>query len=1106
MNRLSLAVLFGATVAAGCEEPVTVTQPVLNLDRPVDISFACFGDLKLMSEAGQPTISSAQPRVSCERLSPQLDTEVPATALPGQDGLDPPVWFGFILQSGPGTVALATWPAKAANVIAPSEFEVLDADPLTPGKNAIGVGEEPIAIGADTSGCYQVTANAGSCDMSILDVNSAVDGNTATPIVVTRRPVTSGTGAPIRARPAAMVVAPGTNVVGNACPTTPTGVAYVAYPSCHLVAAVDLATGSVVAGIQFDAAGVATVVDGSAVSCRDECAAAGPATTPGTRPVALDLALDRPDPATTTRRLAIGADNQAAITVVDLDAGFRPVTTAPLQIPLENQTGGKLGVTSIALSPRIAMGGSTGNNDATPGPAGEGQYVYAVTTDDTVRVADVLGLRRECDTQVDPRFLRGQRPVATLQCLPIGDPASPRRVGARGPGIEIPTNGVPTSVAIIKGLDLPLLVPMSNVPGKASATTLIGYFGLISSSSGATYVVNIDHDWEEDAFSKQDPLATSPSLIIAHQLRDSFLARGRKPPSQNVRCDVGNPAPPDPMVPADEKLPLETPVTGMGGPRGGIPLNNARGGVPNVISGDKSLGLPILHQVACAIPTASDAGAPVAEVQFAAPESVRDEVFPDLAAVQPEQWTLTWEGPLSRDGIQTAIDGPIIRTAQMRVDETGMFLTDPSRPYCDMGVEPYDYVQFRGCDPTGGGDCPAGYECFVHPQSQLASGACILRSEASRLSNACRDFLTSLRHYTIGRAASGALTLMPRKRVLRTTPVAGCTIEPSTDPRTSPQCEALADYAAKAASPNNPISDPTPPDPRTWKCMADDTRRPLSTNPLTLKNWCVQTCATSTDCDANTICQAGVCMEGVVPPQACVNGPQRYEVHAGDAFTVLGSRSGFVHPIVADSSQGGLCIRDPNAHPLQVGRVPLTAPACNAAPADPFTDLLPNPCLLTVTQTERRPNYLNPETCELPPPPTLEMPNPPPQVVVDARANTSAIKLRTRSVTFTLVDPTYPGDARCILDRRGFPGVPAEGVPLVFPNYQIGFNQAAAFDPLELSFIQPIYPVKVVRGPANSIWVIDDGDFLATRLGDPSTAGAVYRIDPVALSAFALLQ
>ena len=49
--------------------------------------------------------------------------------------------------------------------------------------------------------------------------------------------------------------------------------------------------------------------------------------------------------------------------------------------------------------------------------------------------------------------------------------------------------------------------------------------------------------------------------------------------------------------------------------------------------------------------------------------------------------------------------------------------------------------------------------------------------------------------------------------------------------------------------------------------------------------------------------------------------PQRYELRAGEAFTVIGTRSGYIHPIIADA--GGNCVEEPNANPFQVGRIPL---------------------------------------------------------------------------------------------------------------------------------------------------------------------------------------
>src|SRR5678809_93730 len=61
-------------------------------------------------------------------------------------------------------------------------------------------------------------------------------------------------------------------------------------------------------------------------------------------------------------------------------------------------------------------------------------------------------------------------------------------------------------------------------------------------------------------------------------------------------------------------------------------------------------------------------------------------------------------------------------------------------------------------------------------------------------------------------------------------------------------------------------------------------------------NRCNMACDTAADRADGTVCEGGVpgtadikeglCMEGVVPPKACVNAPQRYELRAGEAFVV----------------------------------------------------------------------------------------------------------------------------------------------------------------------------------------------------------------------------
>lgn len=1074
--------LLPLLLLAACGDTSSSAVQQLNLDRPIDVAFACVGGLRLTNGAAatpdQPITDTATTTASCDIRSQDHDKDTPNPVPPGQEDLvamggaplSPQNWFAFILQQGPGTVAVAILRPNQEIDLQSSDVGVRDSDDLTPGKNAISVGEDPIAIATDKSGCHELIANAGSCDLSDLEVNSAVLDKKP---IINRYQVKNGAGVAITAKPAALISEPADKVIGKACPTDttgapiPNGLVYIAYPGCHAVAIVDSATGIVQKAIQYDALGVPSVVDGMNLTCPDECGS--DIATAGTRPVTIDLL---EDPRVGGRRMAIGADNSPSVTLVELD----PDTSLPLslsQIAFENTTG-DLGVTQVALSPQIGMGGSTGMFFDEGAPGGQSQFVYAIATDHTVRVADILSLRKECDTQVDPRFLRGIASIKTLSCMPVGDPATPpRRPNVRGPGIELPGDAVPLSVAIARQQKSAVTV--------SSQSQMIGYYALITATNGGSFIVNLDDDSHADTFSSAAPQATAIPFDIAHQLRDSVEDRGRSnftpgdpnhdPPILDQRtCKDFNPN--------DGRDPL-------GGPR--ITSNPLRTASASQIAADKVTELPNIRQVTCeSIGDSPDVltnggKLAVSELSFSAPADVRDLAYPDVRALERDEvWNLTYEGSLSSSGQDSDVDGPQVRESQMRVDNSGMHIIDTAtRPFCSAGVEPFDILQMRGCDPSAGdAQCPKGYTCFVHPESQITGlGECMLADEAERLAAACKPFLTSLRRYTIKQAKTGELLLLPRRVELRTTPLDGCTDDT--------QCKTLADYALRAPSATQPVAETIGADPHTWTCSADPDRAPVASGKV-----CELRCDADADCVSGTVCQgagagakSGFCMEGVTPPQACVNGPQKYELRAGNAFAVVGTRSGFVHPIIADAN--GQCIKDPNANRLQIGRIPLDAPPCDPT-ADPVTGKRadgtfdPNPCSVTITNSDAVPVYVDAPNgnCAL----------------VDTEGDiverdAPAIRFRGPGMTFHIVDPFYPGDAKCILDRQGGLG----RVPLVFPGYQLAFRQNAGFTPFVLQ-IFPAFPVKVVRGPAQTLWVVDQGDFLSTSIAQPSTRGKVFLV------------
>lgn len=1079
---------FAVVASLGsCGSPDSTVVSQLNLDRPVDIAFACYGGLRLTSGGAatvdQAIVESAMPLQACDIRSQAHAASDPAPVPPGQEVLGATsspgsaFYYGFILQSEPGTVAIAQWETKPSSQFAGGDVKVLDSDPLLPGKNSIAVGENPVAIATDSLGCYEITANAGSCDISTIDINSALlvatDNARAVSqgqsVIVRRIPVKNATGQVIKAKAAAMVAEPPTGTIGNACPATPTGLVYIAYPGCHLVAGVDVATGTIVNGIQYDASGVATLVDGN-VTCPDECGGGG-VIVAGSRPTSLDLQVDD---RTARRALAIGSVNSNVVTIAELDLSNRPTSLS--SVVLEQNKAANLGVTSVKISPTIGMGGSDGmiNDDSALG--GQFQFVYAVSTDNTIRVANILNVvNKECDTQIDPRFLHDNQNVAQLSCLPLGDPKLPRRAGARGPGIQLLGDSNPTSIDIFR---VPNVDTDTRIPG--TPLRLVGYFGIITASSGATYVLNVDNDDGPGLFDyvePTNPVGSAIPLDIANQLRDAVpnraaLAEAADMTGEHPICDTDGVNPDGTAAPAQSTRFVGTTTRTL--PTG-------------TFATTKIDALPSLRQVKC-MGTDEPMGKPVSELSFAADPTTRAQVFPDLFGLPyyDETWTLTYEGSLSIDTISSANDGPAIRTSQMYIDAESLHLVDQTHPFCDAGVEPYDIVQLRGCNSTlGNSDCPIGYTCFVHPESQIANlGACMLTNEADRLATACKEFLTSRRQYTVGRSTSGELQLLPRKHVLLTTPVDGCT--------DNTQCQNLANYRLQNIDVTDPVATSAV-DPHSYTCAVDTARAPeLGADGVTALKRCIETCTVDADCDVGTVCANGSCMEGVIPPQACVNAPQRYELRASEAFAVVGTHSGYHHATIADA--GGNCVKNPAASRYDIGRIPLRAAACDPT-ADPYTGKRadstfdPNPCETTVDQTELQNNYL-PGTCTL---------GSPAQNLVTRSAD--AIRYRGRGLTFTMVNPTYPGDATCIGDRGGNLGK----IPVVPELYQAAVRIVSGFAPL-LVPTGAAYPVKVTRGPGQSIWIMDEGDYLSTSISVASTRGKVFRIESGALTVLNTLE
>jgi hypothetical protein len=1028
-----------AFLAAACSNTIT-SNPPNNLERPSDIVFACHGDYRLYGDDGMATegdelVRSAQPLVSCSTRSTG-ETPDGQQQLGDEPELQPPNFHGFALQTGTGTLSLITFPSNSMSPIA-----VDDADLLTPGKNAIPVGTLPIALTADPQGCHVVTANKGSCDLSVLDINSAIDRTTQA--IVTRVSITNSAGDEVLAEPRAMVTEPSSSgVMGDACPASPDGLVYVAYPDCHMVAVVHSGTGEVRAGIRFNDDGTTEIVDGS-FTCPDQCGGGPIVASDAERPTALFAS-------TEGERLYIGAENSNTVTIVELDADHLPLSIA--RLPLE----GDVGVVRIAVSDLLNMGGSLG---MLGGSAGEFRFVYAITSDGTIRVADVHNLMSECDTQVDPRYSHDIKDVSLLSCFPVGDVATPpRRFGAISPGIHVPRDSVPLDVAFttVSEDDLPI-----DSTGAVGPETLIGHFAFVTSSDGLVVAINVDDDNYPDFEDDDDPIAVYMPLAQAHQIRDFVINRD----SVSVNPETGRDCTYPDMFPATF------------GPR--LTSSPARSPISSVVGPSHFHLLPRMREHEC---TSLDSEGEefsnnVHELSFMAPDAVRESAFPDLYALaNDEDWSMTYEGPLSEDSSNEAIDGPPVRLGV--IESSGIVrLDDFASPFCKMGVEPYDIIELLGCDPEiGDANCGVGETCYVHPDSALPLGMCLPAGREDQLAASCANVLTSRRVYTVTDTNSDSLTLNERRRVLRTTPIAGC-VDDS-------QCDDM--YQVEAAleqneHPKDAVVDTS----FSWQCGADPTRAPGVDK-------CMMTCGTESDCEDGFKCSSGFCIEGPLPPQQCVEALQRYRVRAGEAFSVIGSRQGFLHNRIIDENTGE-CIDDPDGHPLNVGRIPLTAPPCTA---DGLTDLLPNPCSVTVSQADDVLVYANVDTCEIQYTDLQEM-IPDTELVV---RDVEAIRFRNPSFTMNMAHIQTTGDARCVQDGEG--AHPAFSP--VFRGYRNSFSIVGGHLPLFVA-LGATLPVRVVEGPGRGqtekgMWVMDAGDSNPLGGGGHLFHGHVFRFRPAIIA------
>jgi len=1008
----ALALSLGMGVLAGCNNQAQVQVPNRVLDRPLDVTLTCvrLNEDNTVSPLGVGDCDQ-ESRPSCFAEGPQL--------------------IGYIANSERNEVAVfRRCDATAA---------VVDVDSDTPGYQLVPVGQLPSEIESTALGCRVVTANAGSCDLTLLDglglASIALETQPAEEVapssLVSKLVPLRSDGLPLGARPGALVNAPAslstssagaavplpdgddgddgedTDFVdaGSVCDEDVEGSAWVTFPTCHLVAEVDLVSGRLLQSRQFvtQPDGTVDVVDaGTAPDCPVDCPIqfedGAPATCTGAdddpadcRPASgLDgffptaIELVRPelyDPETDNTEYGSADD---IVSYASIFVGGTGSDTL-IEIPFVEEGGvaagswsdehfslsleDPQGIVRVRAVPPVAM------------QDGPHQFLYVIGGDGATHVVDrgfepgTLGV--ECDTQVDPSTTVAPFP----SCNPIvastdGEGLAPdRRPFAAGPGMRVSGGAGFTDWAFFR-------VGASGLEGEETVSPgtpflARGVIGVGTTSFGRV-VMSTFNQLQAPADSSDnaglDPLGTMDLSIPPHSLWPS-----EDPTTLSVASDA---------LPA-------------------VSDEEPERALPGDINSSQALA-PSLRRIdlAYSLPTEGDATEErIARVESLGSPNNVDELgrFEDDAVYEnevvravardyqqwaPVQWQFVWEGSIP--GTRSATgriecdtpgweNGTCIRTDESASEASR--LIDESASFCDDGVLAGDKLVILGCSSDD--DCGLGQRCLREPTApSSATGICISQQaydeEFEVLRQVCAPFIndacgTPRREFLITRAFQNELHLQSFDRPLEShlrvvDPETGLAPEDPDELDVIGLSEVVDRYTCElpndAATVNQPAdgqgctSDTECTDlngGEPFLCAADGfCRGPCEAgDPECLE------CDVDADCghfgdgalcvdqQCQRPCQPGQrdCVQALLPGPRCFAELIDYTVRTKDSFTVVGDPApGFITARVFTDPDTGECRENEAESALLTSRLRL-APDQGSVFNDPFAGIpdCPNP-------------------------------------------------------------------------------------------------------------------------------------------------------------------
>ncbi len=509
---LILLLLLGA---AACEEDQVLTT-TRNLNRPGPLALVC---------AGRGGDGGAATGLSASRCTSDAGT------VKGVKG----TLYGFVANTAKGEVAVFR-PGATSSIDL-----LVDLDKGSPGYGFIPVGIRPTDLVASKNGCTVVTANSGSCDLALIDVPAVMDVAASirkqpSGSLVSRLKITTPSGRPLRARPQAVMLVPSTDKPKakdtDSCVAQPGLRAYVTFPSCNLLAEVDLTTGKMLQGLVLHANG--TVSRNDEPGCAAECVLSGDnkLVDMGTRDVnppndagpsdlnvshkgVLPHGMALQTLSTTDSRIYVSSAGAGFVWAIDLKAGKFQLTAQ--KVVLE----GGPSTTRLKLSPE-------------PLNPKTGRYLYTIASDRTVRVISLAKTQpRECDTQIDLTLVTEKKvDLDKAGCFVVSDATRKlRKVTASGPGLPF-GDRVPLDIEFVNNPMWKTDAVMQDT--RAHTTPLQGIYAMISVSDGLVYVIDVE-DWTVVKKASTEV----PRLRLPHRRRNLYLGGIRETPDASITSVSG---------------------------------------------------------------------------------------------------------------------------------------------------------------------------------------------------------------------------------------------------------------------------------------------------------------------------------------------------------------------------------------------------------------------------------------------------------------------------------------------------------------------------------------------------------------------------------------